>query len=51
MKATGHDMHMIMLDLKHLKQIRDDLQKSMYGTRNKQHEEPQGRKHVSYKST
>ena len=35
MKATRHEMHMSMLGLKHLKQLRDDEQKSMLGMRNK----------------
>ena len=31
MKATRHDMHMKVLGLKYLEQVRDEEQKSTYG--------------------
>ena len=51
MKPTRHGMHMIMLSLKHLKQVSDEEQKSTYGMRHEQHEKTQDKRHVRYKST
>ena len=51
MKAKRHEMHMSMLSLKHLKQVRDEEQKSMYGRRHKQVEKTRGTRHVMLKST
>ena len=41
MKATRHEVHMSVLDLKHLKQVGDEEQESIYGTRDEQHEKTQ----------
>ena len=51
MKASRNEMHMSMLGLKKLKQVRDEDQKSMYGTRREQHEKIQGTRLMWYKST
>ena len=42
---------MKMTSLKHLKQVRDEEQKSTYGTKHEQHEKTQGKRQVRYKST
>lgn len=42
MKTTRYEIHMSMLGLKHLMQVRDEDQKSTYGVRHEQHEKMQG---------
>ena len=51
MKATKYEMHMNMLALKHLKQVKNEEQKNTDGTIHKQHKKTQGTRHVRYKST
>ena len=51
MKATKYEMHMNMLALKHLKQVKDEEQKNTDGTIHKQHKKTQGTRQVRYKST
>ena len=51
MKATIYEMHMSMLGLKNLKQVRDEKLKSTYGTKHEQHEKMKGTRHFMYKST
>ena len=51
MKATRHEMHMSMLRFKHLKQVKDEEQKSTYGKKHEQYEKSQSTRHVRYKST
>ena len=50
MKATRHKIHMNMLGLNHLKQVKGEEQKSTYDTRHEQHEKKQGTRHMGYKS-
>ena len=50
MKATRHEMHMNIVGLKYLEQVRDEEQKSAYDTRYEQHEKTQGTGYVRYKS-
>ena len=50
MKATRHEMHMCMLGLTHLKQVRDDTDKTREARERVRHKARETRKHVGHKA-